>query len=102
VRVRWTQDVDDAQRRELADRHGLLDESPAGPPEDRTWAYRLADGSPENVRSLIADPQVEDTHGIDRSPAALPSDMTWSPSALTERWLGFRFLPRLWTPGNAV
>ena len=102
VRVRWTPGVDDARRRELAERHTLVDESPAGAPGERTWAYLLVDASPENVRRLVSDPQVEDTHGIDRSPAAIPVESSWNPSTLAERWFGFRLAPALWTPGNAV
>ncbi len=102
IRVRWAPSVDDAQRRELAEVYTLRDEIATGDPGDRTWSYRLDDASAENIRRLISDPRVEDTHGIDRLQAALPTGPASTPGGLAERWLGFRLLPGAWTAANAV
>jgi hypothetical protein len=32
-----------------------------------TWSYVLGDQSPDNIKSLVHDPLVEDTHGLDRT-----------------------------------
>lgn len=34
---------------------------------DRTWSYGLLDTSRDNIRSLVGDPAVEDTDGLDRA-----------------------------------
>ena len=100
VRVRWALSVDDARRRELADTYGLRDETLEGDPGDRTWGYRLEDDSAENIRRLVSDPGVEDTHGIDRSQAALSPEA--APGGLTGWWRRVRPFPNAWTPANAV
>lgn len=102
VRIRWDAGVDAAARQAAAAELTLQSEEPAGDPEDRTWSYRLDDASVENLRRLVADPRIEDTHGIDRTQAALPADTPPDPSKWVERWLGLRLLPGAWTPGNAV
>jgi hypothetical protein len=99
VRIRWAASVDEAQRRELAERHGLREEAVAGEPGERTWSYRLDDASAENIRGLLSDPRVEDTHGIDRS-LTVVAEPAATPGAIVERWLGVR-LPGVWTTANA-
>ena len=42
---------------------GLRGPNPTG---DRSFSYALTDRSRENIRNLVADPAVEDTHQIDR------------------------------------
>ena len=37
------------------------------PREDRTYGYALTDRSRENIRTLVLDPAVEDTHQIHRT-----------------------------------
>jgi hypothetical protein len=34
--------------------------------EDGNWRYHLYDPSPENIRALVGDGAVNDTHGVDR------------------------------------
>lgn len=63
VHVRWTPEVDDATRAEVARAHGL---HPVEFREQRTWGYFLSDQSTENVRAIVRHPAVEDTHNIDR------------------------------------
>ena len=71
INVRWATQSDE-QRLERESTYGLgagawLD----GP----TWSYRLDDVSRGNIESLVRDPLVEDTHGIDRARFALsPSE----------------------------
>jgi hypothetical protein len=63
VNVRWRV-VSDEQRRDRENKYGLE----AGVVvEGTTWRYRLQDVSPSNIESLVRDPLVDDTSGIDRS-----------------------------------
>ena len=64
VDVRWAATVDDAARVQLEQRYRLARPEPNG---DRTFSYALTDRSRENVRNLVLDTAVEDTHNIDRS-----------------------------------
>ena len=63
VGVRWDATVDDAARFQMEQRFGLARPEPNG---DRSFSYALTDRSRENIRNLVADPAVEDTHQIDR------------------------------------
>jgi hypothetical protein len=68
VNVRWASGLSDEQRRALEERYGLRQ----GVERDvATWRYDLGDLSPANVRALLGDPNVVDTHGIDRQSGAL-------------------------------
>jgi hypothetical protein len=78
IHVRWTADVDAALRQRLAAAWGLVDEVPQGDPGDRTWAYTLSDSSAERIRTLVSDPRVEDTNGIDRQRFSLPVEPLWT------------------------
>ena len=64
IHVRWAPTVDDATRLQLEQRYRL---ARAEPREDRTFGYALTDRSRDNIRSLVLDPAVEDTHEIDRT-----------------------------------
>ncbi len=64
VHVRWAPSVDDAARQRLEQQYRLLLPEPR---EGRTFGYALTDRSRENVRSLVLDPSVEDTHQIHRT-----------------------------------
>ena len=64
VDVRWDATVDDAARFQMEQRFGLARPEPNG---DRTFSYALTDRSRENIRNLVVDPAVEDTHQIDRT-----------------------------------
>lgn len=63
VHVRWAT-VDDSTRTQLEQRYGL---SQPQLQEGRTWSYALLDLSRENIRALVGDPAVEDTHYIHRT-----------------------------------
>ena len=56
--------VDDGARFQLEQRYTLSRPDPKG---DRTFRYALTDRSLENIRTLVRDPAVEDTHQIDRN-----------------------------------
>jgi hypothetical protein len=102
VQIRWAPSVDDAQRADLTGRHALEDEQVKGDPENRTWAYRLADTSTGNIQRLIADPRVEDTHGIDRGRASLPPPPVSTRVQRAVPLLRIRVLPGSWTKDNAA
>ncbi len=63
VNVRWAPFVDAEARQRLEQRYALT----AGElREGRTWGYSLTDLSRANIRALVGDPGVEDTHQINR------------------------------------
>ena len=63
VHVRWTSPANEDLRRELEERFSLTD----GELRDgNTWGYVLTDVSRDNIRTLITDPAVEDTHQLHR------------------------------------
>lgn len=63
VNVRWAPGVDERARLALESSYHLR---PMQAHAERTWIYRLGDTSRSNIRALVTDPRVEDTHGIDR------------------------------------
>jgi hypothetical protein len=72
IQIRWTAAADtERQQREARYRlhHGVT----RGDPADRTWLYEIRDASRENLRALIDDPRVADTHLVDRATAQLTS-----------------------------
>ena len=64
VHVRWAADVDDSRRQELERQYRLTSPQQT---DGRTFAYELTDVSGANVRALVLDPAVEDTHEINRA-----------------------------------
>jgi hypothetical protein len=64
VNVRWSASVDAAYRRQLETKYSLAGGMPR---EGTTWSYSLTDLSRANVRALVLDPLVEDTHQINRT-----------------------------------
>jgi hypothetical protein len=88
VHVRWANTVDDATRQRLERRYSLSEPSPT---DGRTWGYGLRDLSRANVRALVTDPAVEDTHEIHRTAYRVgyfaprlpyPNAHPWIPAAL--------------------
>jgi hypothetical protein len=67
VHVRW-RPVSDVERRDREAKYGLIDGAAL---DATTWKYRLHDTSQANVESLVRDPLVEDTSGIDRTKFAI-------------------------------
>ena len=64
VHVRWAPSADTATREQIERAHSL---APVEFREQRTWGYFLTDQSTGNIRGLVRDPAVEDTHNIDRA-----------------------------------
>ena len=64
IHVRWAPTIDDAARLQLEQRYRLARPEPRG---DRTFGYALTDRSRDNIRNLVLDPAVEDTHEIHRA-----------------------------------
>ena len=70
VNIRWAASVTDAARLELEARYHLGE----GVRRDgATWRYDLQDLHAANIQKLLAEPAIEDTHGINREAAALSS-----------------------------
>ena len=64
IHVRWSPSVDDAARQRMEQQYGLvLPELEEG----RTFSYSLTNTNRENVRQLVLDPAVEDTHYLHRT-----------------------------------
>jgi hypothetical protein len=63
IHVRWAPGVD-AQRRELLERRFNL--SRAERTQGTTYSYLLTDTSTSNIRALVTEPDVADTHDVDR------------------------------------
>ena len=70
VNVRWAPAAD-AERSRLESRYTLHDGIIRGNPDDRVWLYTIDNTSRDNLRALVDDPLVLDTHLIDRSTARL-------------------------------
>jgi hypothetical protein len=68
VHVRWKPRVEAAARARVERAHALM---PVEFKEQRTWLYLLTDVSRGNIRQLIADPAIEDTHYINRQRATI-------------------------------
>lgn len=64
VHVRWSSSVTDPVRDDLERRYGL---SLGEQREGQTWGYYLTNRSRDNIRALVGDPAVEDTHNLNRT-----------------------------------
>src|SRR5688572_5787645 len=64
VHVRWASSVDGTLRARLESKYSLVDAVPAG---GQTWSYSLTDTSRANIRALVGDRGVEDTHYLHRT-----------------------------------
>jgi hypothetical protein len=100
VNVRWADEMADEAREALEHRYGLeKGEHVDGP----TWSYVLARPDPARIGSLVNDPAVADTHGINR--AARELDIQEPLYLQLQRWLPiFRtnLAPGILTRDNAV
>lgn len=81
IYVRWTLETDDAARREREARYSLTrpDEG-----EEHTWSYVLGNGASDNIRALLSDPLVADTHGLDRVGMRIERPERVTPRVFTE------------------
>ena len=64
VHVRWAATVDEGQRQQLERQYSLTTPQQT---DGRTFAYAITDVSGANIRALVLDPAVEDTHEINRT-----------------------------------
>jgi hypothetical protein len=74
VYVRWSDTADEPLRAELEARYTLTGPTQQGNPENHTWSYLIEDVSRENLRALVTDARVVDTHLVDRSTFTLVSE----------------------------
>jgi hypothetical protein len=79
IRVRWRDDVTSARQAAL-ERKYLLSNGRA--PMGRSIAYDLLDTRRSNIEALVRDPDVADTHDIDRERYEIPFDKPYG-----ERWM---------------
>ena len=100
VQVRWAAAAD-SDRTALEARFTLHDGVVRGDPEDRTWLYEIEDTSSTNLRAIVSDPRVADTHLIDRAEFTLISE-----EPASRRW--WRYVPFFgtrsisWSAGGAA
>ena len=64
VHVRWASTVDAAGRAQMERTYSLTRGEPR---EGTTWGYYVTDVSNANLRALVENPGVEDTHNIHRT-----------------------------------
>jgi hypothetical protein len=95
ILVRWAESVDEPIRLALESQYQLRDGARDGEEANRTWSYRAEDTSVANLRRLLRDPRVEDTHGIDREKSVS------SETFLTRFGRTTPILPGAWTFDNA-
>jgi len=101
ILVRWTPSVDDSTRLAIESQYRLRDGNLRGPQQDRTWSYRMTDVSVDNLRALVRDPRVEDTHGVDRASSRLESETFLMRAGRRFPLLRWRLFPDAWTHANA-
>jgi hypothetical protein len=103
IGLRWTRDSTPESRQQVLDRYGLTVISTR---DEVSQTARVSERTIDAVRTLVAEPIVEDTDGIDRGAARI-SESTWPPSQrrrFDHWWLRLHVLPRLDqpVPGGAL
>jgi len=73
IHVRWIPGTSAEQRGEREQRLGLEQGELA---EGRTWVYEIREPTAEELKALVRDEMVEDTHGFDRETLELPPSRT--------------------------
>jgi hypothetical protein len=73
VHVRWAASADESARRALEQRFHLIDGQQQ---DEHTWRYDLREATTANIRALVRERTVEDTHYIDRSGYAIDAMAT--------------------------
>ena len=84
VHVRWAASADDATRLQLEGRYSLEQGEVR---EGRTWGYALRDRSRDNIKALVEDRAVEDTHQIHRTAFRVGYFAPRLPYATPRPWL---------------
>jgi hypothetical protein len=99
VNVRWVPESSQERRNLLAGAYGLTDPIHVG---DTTWSYVPANTTPANLRALLTDPAVADTHGIDRDAATLIEETRRERLVRMVPLLRLRVAPGIVTEQNAL
>jgi hypothetical protein len=102
ILVRWAPSVDESTRLAIESQYRLRDGKLNGPPRDRTWSYRMADASIDNLRALLQDPRVEDTHGVDRASSRLSAETFLMRLGRRVPLMRWRLFPDAWNLANAT
>jgi hypothetical protein len=99
INVRWTDGIEDEARKALEQRHGLVRPEHV---EGSTWSYVLLDIERQSIRTLINDPAVLDTHGLNRAKQELDERVPFY-LGLQRRYplLRLRVAPGVFSRGNA-
>jgi hypothetical protein len=94
VSVRWAADTPPEQRHAVLARHHL---AAIADEDERTTRVRLVSTDNQSIKSLINDPSIDDTAGIDRPSASLPLSEwpLWDRLRFRHRWLGLRLFAGL-------
>jgi hypothetical protein len=100
VAVRWSADLPDSERATLEQRFSL---SAGEPNSNRTadvnvWNYSLSNTTEDNVRALVAHPEVVDTGGIERDTFVVPPQ----PPADDHPYLAVMRIPFVQYPGAVL
>lgn len=82
INVRWRGGLTEFERGRDERQLFLASGSPSG----GTWSYVLTSPTRSNIAALVAHPDVEDTHRIDRSSATITAEAGRSP--LRVWWIG--------------
>jgi hypothetical protein len=85
IAVRWSGATTPDDRARLEQQYGLVD---GHPDDESTSSYGLTNDSRDNLRTLVVDPHIDDTAGINRGAATLDAP-AWT------RWLSRIGVPRL-------
>lgn len=78
VNILWAASVTDAEREALAAHYRLSSAAYQG---GSTWSYAVDDPSTENIADIVGDPNVVDTHNIDRARFTLVESDIQNPNA---------------------
>jgi hypothetical protein len=99
--IRWQPSVDDDSRKAAEARHALVDGTPRGGQDERTWRYRIEDSSAPSLRALLDDPLVQDTSGIDQRRMTLTPEPWWTRAQRAVPLLRLRLFAGAWHGDNA-
>jgi len=103
INVRWKPGATDTARLDAERALGLMEVERL---HDSTWKYALRQSDARTLESIVTDPRVADTAGIDRGSFALnDSAYTVRPSRLerVRAWIGrIRLLPGVLREANAI
>jgi hypothetical protein len=97
IAVRWTADASAIDRTRAELDLGLTDPQPRG--DERNWSYAVKDTSPTQLATIVRDPRVADTDGIDRRTFVVTSPLP--PRAPRGGLFGWRVAPGAFTTSNA-